>query len=213
MSGKDTGAKTLGHRARQGARRRAQPRNGASKASLRRSRGAGPAIAANHMPDLEKASRKPAFTPRKKLNECSCKNTCAAVRMDVYPPHPIRTCLWSRVGRWASGQEAGQPPGTNWSRTPDRQPEAKPVHLVLHQGRGLKQRRSGLFWSQPGSTSGGSKRLVLHCRACGGLPCKRRCPGSDRPCRSLWRLHRAERCGFVSRGTSHRRHLRRGAAP
>jgi len=30
----------------------------------------------------------------------------------------------------------------------DRQPEAKPAHLVLNGGRGLKQRRSGLFWSR-----------------------------------------------------------------
>src|SRR5215217_5352702 len=28
----------------------------------------------------------------------------------------------------------------------DRQPEAKPVHPALNGGRGLKQRRSGLFW-------------------------------------------------------------------
>ena len=34
-------------------------------------------------------------------------------------------------------------------RTLDRQPEAKPAHPVLHGGRGLKQRRSGLFWSLP----------------------------------------------------------------
>ena len=34
-------------------------------------------------------------------------------------------------------------------RTLDWQPEAKPAHLVLHEGRGLKQRRSGLFWSLP----------------------------------------------------------------
>jgi hypothetical protein len=34
-------------------------------------------------------------------------------------------------------------------RTLDWQPEAKPAHPVLHGGRGLKQRRSGLFWSLP----------------------------------------------------------------
>src|SRR5690348_8178231 len=28
----------------------------------------------------------------------------------------------------------------------DRQPEAKPAHPALHGGRGLKQRRNGLFW-------------------------------------------------------------------
>src|SRR5205807_2683114 len=73
-------------------------------------------------------------------------------------------CLWPCVGRWASGQEAGQPPGarsqegrfarTELSRslaapkTLDRQPEAKPAYPALHGGRGLKQRRSGLFWSR-----------------------------------------------------------------
>jgi hypothetical protein len=75
----------------------------------------------------------------------------------------FRTCLWPCVGRWASGQEAGQPPGARSPRPPvrrtlgrhdrsseniDRQPEAKPAHLVLNGGRGLKQRRSGLFWSR-----------------------------------------------------------------
>jgi hypothetical protein len=33
-------------------------------------------------------------------------------------------------------------------RTLDWQPEAKPAHPVLNGGRGLKQRRSGLFWSR-----------------------------------------------------------------
>src|SRR5262249_35107782 len=51
-------------------------------------------------------------------------------------------------------------------RTLDWQPEAKPAHPVLHGGRGLKQRRSGLFWSLP----------VLHLparateEACSSLP-------------------------------------------
>src|SRR5208283_5968245 len=39
--------------------------------------------------------------------------------------------------------------GSSELRTLDWQPEAKPAHLVLHEGRGLKQRRSGLFWSLP----------------------------------------------------------------
>src|SRR5215475_4343376 len=39
--------------------------------------------------------------------------------------------------------------GSSELRTLDWQPEAKPAHLVLHGGRGLKQRRSGLFWSLP----------------------------------------------------------------
>src|SRR5215831_15933966 len=32
----------------------------------------------------------------------------------------FRTCLWPRAGRWASGQEAGQPPG---ARSPDSKAE------------------------------------------------------------------------------------------
>ncbi len=39
------------------------------------------------------------------------KNTCDPESASVYRVHPIRTCLWPRAGRWASGQEAGQPPG------------------------------------------------------------------------------------------------------
>src|ERR1700677_1463336 len=39
--------------------------------------------------------------------------------------------------------------GSSELRTLDWQPEAKPAHLVLHEGRGLKQRRGGLFWSLP----------------------------------------------------------------
>src|SRR5262245_56639695 len=70
----------------------------------------------------------------------------------------FRTCLWPCVGRWASGQEAGQPPGARsqteycdrLSSDPlDRQPEAKPAHPALNGGRGLKQRRTGLPWSLP----------------------------------------------------------------
>ncbi len=75
-------------------------------------------------------------------------------------PAQFRTCLWPRACRWASGQEAGQPPGT-WVRSRgmdipearipvrkdrvpnnDRQPEAKPANPALHGGRSLKQRRS-----------------------------------------------------------------------
>jgi hypothetical protein len=58
----------------------------------------------------------------------------------------FRTCLWSRAGWWASGQEAGQPPENDLVLdTPNRQPEAKPAYLVLNGGRDLKQRRTGFF--------------------------------------------------------------------
>ena len=55
------------------------------------------------------------------------------------PLAQFRTCLWPRAGRWASGQEAGQPPGTRVrsrgmdipeARTPDRKgprPEQRPA--------------------------------------------------------------------------------------
>src|ERR1044072_2088941 len=75
---------------------------------------------------------------------------------------PVAACR--SVG---SGQEAGQPPTEEKSsllgvlsgpavltgRRGDRQPEAKPVHPALNGGRGLKQRRSGLFWI-PGANAG-----------------------------------------------------------
>ncbi len=82
------------------------------------------------------------------------------------------TCLWSRAGRWASGQEAGQPPDANeWRgivirgalRTEHRTSTGsrnRPVNPVLRGGRDLKQRRSGSFRSQPVSTAGGLSRLV-----------------------------------------------------
>src|ERR1700685_373576 len=59
----------------------------------------------------------------------------------------FRTCLWPCVGRWASGQEAGQPPKeeTLLPCSRDRQPEAKPAMPALHWRRGLKQRRKGFF--------------------------------------------------------------------
>jgi hypothetical protein len=79
---------------------------------------------------------------RKKL---ASQRSCAYLAVAQF-----RTCLWQCVGRWASGQEAGQPPEeANWfPRTSDRQPEAKPAHPVLHGERCLKQRRNGLFWSR-----------------------------------------------------------------
>ena len=58
----------------------------------------------------------------------------------------FRTCLWSRAGWWASGQEAGQPPESDLALdTPNRQPEAKPAYFALSGGRDLKQRRTGFF--------------------------------------------------------------------
>src|ERR1700683_3859459 len=67
--------------------------------------------------------------------------------MDYLVIAQFRTCLWPCVGRWASGQEAGQPPKeeTLLPCSRDRQPEAKPAMPALHWRRGLKQRRKGFF--------------------------------------------------------------------
>src|ERR1700728_4691668 len=67
--------------------------------------------------------------------------------MDYCGLAQFRTCLWPCVGRWASGQEAGQPPKeeTLLPCTRDRQPEAKPAMPALNGRRGLKQRRKGFF--------------------------------------------------------------------
>src|SRR5579863_9811421 len=67
--------------------------------------------------------------------------------MDYFPIAQFRTCLWPCVGRWASGQEAGQPPKeeTLLPCSRDRQPEAKPAMPALNGRRGLKQRRKGFF--------------------------------------------------------------------
>ena len=48
----------------------------------------------------------------------------------MYRPAQFRTCLWSRAGRWASGQEAGQPPrGGRTEGRNVRQDETSGQHL------------------------------------------------------------------------------------
>ena len=89
------------------------------------------------------------------IASCICGDDCVNVTC------LIRTCLWLRAGRWASGQEAGQPPGSK-TPYPDRRSEATGLHPFSTDGRGLKQRRSGLFWSHAGPPKVGlPKRLVL----------------------------------------------------
>src|ERR1700722_7561303 len=73
---------------------------------------------------------------------------------------PIRTCLWSCVGRRGSGQEASQPPSK------DRQPEAN-RRTPPNGGRDLKQRRTGLFWSLLALQRPTTEEACLSCRACG----------------------------------------------
>jgi hypothetical protein len=112
------------------------------------------------MPDLRPTQIGLATNHGKK---CKARQTASC----VWAPHCvcdsglIRTCLWLRADRWASGQEAGQPPGSK-SPHPDRRSEATGLHPFSTDGRGLKQRRSGLFWSRAGPPKAGlPKRLVL----------------------------------------------------
>lgn len=119
------------------------------------------------------------------------KKPCGGEASSVYAAHPIRTCLWPRVSRWASGQEAGQPPGVGGRMEGDGYPlksrlPVPPKGIVLrtatgsrrrnrrtpnlHGGRSLKQRRNGLFLVSLVLQRPAPKRLVLHCRACGVFP-------------------------------------------
>ena len=79
------------------------------------------------------------------------KIACVWERIDQITGCPIRTCLWSCVGRRGSGQEASQPPSK------DRQPEAN-RRTPPNGGRDLKQRRTGLFWSLSAPPKAGNRR-------------------------------------------------------
>ena len=79
-----------------------------------------------------------------------------------------RTAARSEIAK-TSGRKPGGRHGRS-SENIDRQPEAKPAHLVLHEGRGLKQRRSGLLRSRRlfhQSVSGHRRGLFIHCQQCG----------------------------------------------
>src|SRR5580704_1591999 len=67
--------------------------------------------------------------------------------MDYFWRAQFRTCLWPCVGRWASGQEAGQPPKEENTTSLHPRPAAggEPAMPALHWRRGLKQRRKGFF--------------------------------------------------------------------
>ena len=84
----------------------------------------------------------------------------------IYRLAQFRTCLWPRAGWWASGQEAGQPPGVLKDRWPGRvdpsgrhpggdtgprqQPAAggKTGEPRSPRGTQLKATTNGLFWSR-----------------------------------------------------------------
>src|SRR3984885_10850907 len=93
--------------------------------------------------------------------------------MDYFGCAQFRTCLWPCVGRWASGQEAGQPPKeerTSLAPLPCNQRPAaggEPAMPALHGRRGLKQRRKGFFGSLPAPMPGTPKGLVHLCQQCG----------------------------------------------
>src|SRR6202045_1384959 len=88
------------------------------------------------------------------------KKSCTgvALRLHTRLPNFARACGRVSIGGHPDKRPDSRPErdrddrkvaGSFELRTLDRQPEAKPAHLVLHEGRGLKQRRSGLFWSLP----------------------------------------------------------------
>jgi hypothetical protein len=159
------------------------------------------------------------------------ENTCDGGHPSVYGAYPIRTCLWPRAGRWASGQEAGQPPGVgdgwrgwtslksrsrfsqgNRSPNSDWQPEAKPANPESPRGTQLKATTERAFLVSLVLQRSTPKRLVLHCRACGvNLPIDG-VSGPD----ALSVIHGvsiAPWLAYNSAGyTSHRRRLRRGSS-
>ena len=78
----------------------------------------------------------------------------------------FRTCLWSRAGRRSPGQEAGKTSGQTGSRS-------QPADPALREGRDLKQRRSGPYWSLPALTEGvgvTEEALLLPAVRNGALP-------------------------------------------
>src|SRR5215469_8440558 len=85
----------------------------------------------------------------------------------------FRTCLWPCVGRWASGQEAGQPPKEENTTSLLPRPAAGGETGDARSPRAtrLKATTEGLFWLLPARMPGTPKGLVLLCQQCGtGLP-------------------------------------------
>jgi hypothetical protein len=82
----------------------------------------------------------------------------------------FRTCLWSCVGWWASGQEAGQPPESELALdTPNRQPEAKTGAPRSQRGTRLKATTNGLFWSRWPSKGQHRRGLFIIARRADGV--------------------------------------------
>src|SRR5580692_9706150 len=83
-----------------------------------------------------------------------------------------RTCLWPCVGRWASGQEAGQPPKEGPTSLHPRPAAGGETGAPRAQrGTRLKATTERAFLVSLALQRSAPKRLVHPCRACGtGLP-------------------------------------------
>ncbi len=94
------------------------------------------------------AARARAAPPEKICGACRIFLQCVCDTLMCRSPKFARAC-----GRVSIGRHPDKRPDSRLrfesSRAShhDRQPEAKPAHPALNGGRGLKQRRSGLFWS------------------------------------------------------------------
>src|SRR5262249_59137481 len=87
---------------------------------------------------IEKITRR-----RKKILATARDSDYVAPRPNSHVPVAVCRSVGIRTrGRTAAWGRVSLP------RHRDRQPEAKPAHPALNGGRGLKQRRSGLFWSR-----------------------------------------------------------------
>src|ERR1700685_2624804 len=97
--------------------------------------------------------------------------------MDYFAFAQFRTCLWPCVGRWASGQEAGQPPKEERNILALlfllQRPAAggETGNARSQRATRLKATTEGLFWLLPAPMPGTPKRLVHLCQQGGtGFP-------------------------------------------
>ena len=103
------------------------------------------------------------------------KNTCIGGAITLIAPLPnfARACGRVSVGGHPDKRPDSRPGSSVFSTNPiiNRQPEAKPAYLVLPEGRDLKQRRSGLFWSLCALQRHGIRRgLSIFARRAEGTP-------------------------------------------
>src|ERR1700728_3346925 len=89
--------------------------------------------------------------------------------MDYCGLAQFRTCLWPCVGRWASGQEAGQPPKEEYATSLHPRPaaEGETGNARSQRATRLKATTEGLFWFAAGANAGDTER------ACPSLPAVR----------------------------------------